>query len=139
MKVKVTKSCINNAVRKDSHHCMIADAIHQADPEAKYVLVDLQSIRWTNLRTRKRYFCLTPTLAQCRLLKFDMGKDVQPFGFTVHPQFTRKVGWHGSPEKLKAIKKRFADGTAKKQPRKYRRPVQQRQFGLRVLIGKATT
>lgn len=131
MKIKVTKPNILNAVRKDSHRCMIADAIHQCDPEAKYVSVDIQQIQWSNLRNRVRYFALTPPKAQLALLAFDSGRDVKPFEFTIHDRFLRQVGWHGDKEVLKKIRKRHAEGKSKKQTKRHYRPRRFREFGLK--------
>ena len=79
MKVDVCKSHIENGVTKDSHACMIADAIKEACP----ILVDLQTIRWTDKDKGVRYTYLTPAVAQHNLLKFDQGKPVAPFTFSL--------------------------------------------------------
>ena len=46
--VQVTPDIINVAARRDSGHCMIADALRLAVPEAQSVSVDLATIRWTD-------------------------------------------------------------------------------------------
>ncbi len=130
MKIKVTKHHIENGTRKDSHHCMIADAIHSADPTAKYVLVDLQSIRWSNLETGQRYTALTPAIAQSKLIAFDTGKKVEPFMFTVHPITFRKVGWKANHPRSTLKKNRSRRKTGKG------RVVKQREFGVRMFVEK---
>lgn len=83
MKIIVTKAYIARAIPKHSRLCMIADAIKGARPQARNILVDLQTIRWTDPTTGTRYFYLTPHLAQQRLLEFDLGRAVQPFTFAL--------------------------------------------------------
>ena len=79
MKVRVLQSHVSHGVQRNSQHCMIADAIKAACPQAQHVLVDLQSIRFSDPVKRIRYTYLTPAVAQQRLLRFDQGKRVQPF------------------------------------------------------------
>jgi hypothetical protein len=91
MKITVTKANITNGRAKDSHTCMIADAIKAACPNATYVRVDLQTIRFSNPAKGKRFLYLTPPLAQQNLLKFDLGKPVKPFSFSLNAPQTRAV------------------------------------------------
>ena len=94
MKIQVSKKNIEEAVRRDSHHCMIADAIKEHIPEAQYILVDAQSIRFSIRKenTRKAYF--TPLIAQRNLIKFDQGEEVKPFEITLNKLADeRPMGW----------------------------------------------
>lgn len=70
----ITASC-----RRDSSHCMIADALQGAVPNAKYISVDLATIRFTDLAAGVRYIYLTPRPAQAALLAFDQGEPADPF------------------------------------------------------------
>lgn len=60
---------------------MIAEAIREANPEWTKILVDLQTIRWTNRRTKMRYIALTPEIAAAALVNFDQGREIEPFSF----------------------------------------------------------
>ena len=62
-KVKITRELIERATQRDSRHCMIAEAIKAANPRYLNISVDLQTIRYTDPRTRKRYTCLTSPIA----------------------------------------------------------------------------
>lgn len=96
MKIKVEKKHIDNGIEKDSHCCMIADAIKEKCPNAQYILVDLQSIRFSDAKKKQRYTYLTPPLAQHNLLKFDMGdKSIKPFVFSLNRPQVREMGWKG--------------------------------------------
>ncbi len=67
---------IKNAVRNDSRHCMIADAIERAYG-ATHVTVDRRAIRFT--QDGRRYVYMTPPLAGDALYRFDTGAPVRPF------------------------------------------------------------
>lgn len=82
-KVTVTPELVERAVQRDSHHCMIAEAIKEQNPHFSRILVDLQTIRWTNTTTGKRYIALTPEEAAARLVDFDQGRPIDPFAFTM--------------------------------------------------------
>jgi hypothetical protein len=45
------------------------------------VYVDLQTIRWSDRKTGKRYTALTPTVAAQLLVDFDQGKPLEPVAF----------------------------------------------------------
>lgn len=127
MKVKITKDCIKNAVKRDSHRCMIADAVRAAVPDARYISVDLQSIRWSNMKSGKRFTAFTPRIGQHKLLDFDQGHSVQPFEMEVTPVSTRKVGWKPNhPTSSRKGKKYKSTG------KKVYRARKERQFGLRM-------
>ena len=75
----VTAEMIEKAIPEDSSHCMIADALRAARPDARAVAVDLATIRFTDPKTRRRLIYLTPIPAQIALLKFDDGQIPEPF------------------------------------------------------------
>lgn len=138
MKIKVTRKHINTAIKKDSHHCMIADAIKEKHPLAQYIQVDVQSIRFSNPKTGKRYIYMTPPIAQMNLLKFDKGdKTLKPFEFTVGKPRHKSIGIR----KDRVLKPR-AGGTEYAKKRKVsgkpKRVVayQEREFGLRKMAVK---
>lgn len=78
--VQVTQEIIDKAQRRDSSHCMIADAVAAAVPNARYISVDLATIRFTDPNAGVRYVYLTPRSAQAALLAFDQGEPTEPFG-----------------------------------------------------------
>lgn len=75
----ITEEIINLALPRDSSHCVIADALKAAVPEARFVSVDLQTIRWTDPATGRRYIYLTPAPLQRLLVNFDQGERPEPF------------------------------------------------------------
>lgn len=79
--IEVTEELIDQAVRGDSGHCMIAEAVKAAYPNARYVSVDLQTIRFSDPTTHERYTYLTPRAAQVALVDFDQGAHPQPMRF----------------------------------------------------------
>lgn len=83
--VKVTQKIINESVQADSSHCMVAEAVKAAYPNAKYVSVDIQTIRFTDKEKGKRYTYLTPRKAQEQIIAFDQGFDDElvPFQMTL--------------------------------------------------------
>lgn len=80
--IEVTADLIEQAKRRDSSHCMIAEAIKLAIPDAKRVSVDLATIRYTD-RKGRRIVHLTPRPAQVALLMFDNGEPLGPFSVSL--------------------------------------------------------
>jgi hypothetical protein len=109
---------IEESARRDSSHCMIADALRAAVPSAKWVSVDLQTVRFTDTTSRVRVVYLTPRRAQEALIRFDQGEKCEPFRFFLRdPQIIplREVNrGHHDPEKTAA-----GDGS---DPRKSAKP-----------------
>lgn len=89
--IAVTREHVENSLEKDSHHCMVADAVHTAVPWAAFVMADIQTIRFSNLKTGQRYIFLTPPAAQKAIIKFDQGKNVSPFEFTLNQGYSRTM------------------------------------------------
>lgn len=77
--VSITAEMIERAKQRDSSHCMIAEGIRLAIPEARNVSVDLATMRFTDRTKGRRYLYLTPSSAQQALINFDQGNEVQPF------------------------------------------------------------
>jgi len=84
MRIDVTQKHIETAFKRNSHHCAIADAVLDYVKDAKYILVDLQSIRWTGKEMEERYIYLTPPIAQNLILKFDRGVKCHPISFQLN-------------------------------------------------------
>jgi hypothetical protein len=84
-RIEVPVEIIERACRRDSRHCMVAEAIQAAKPEWKNISVDLAIIRWTNPRTHQRYTALTPDAIRNAIFAFDQGEPVEPFAFTLMP------------------------------------------------------
>jgi hypothetical protein len=98
---QVSAEQIAKATRKDSSHCMIAEALRDAMPSAEYVSVDLATIRFTDTLAGRRYIYLTPGPAQMALIDFDQGDKVSPF--SVKASAVQMVHT-GAARKAKAIK-----------------------------------
>jgi len=82
--IQVTQDLIDGAKREDSSHCMIAEALKIALPQATHISVDLATIRYTDRRRRERVMILTPPPAQVGLLMFDQAdSDLGPFEFNL--------------------------------------------------------
>lgn len=79
--VQLTDEQIEAAIPRDSGHCMFAEAVKGAFPSAKYVSVDLQTIRFTDSIRGVRYTYLTPRRCQVALVAFDQGIRTEPFRF----------------------------------------------------------
>ena len=79
--IDVTQPIIDQSEEKNSDHCMIADAIRVALPDANAVSVDLMTIRYTDPVKRQRYIYLTPREVQRALINFDQGEHAAPFTF----------------------------------------------------------
>jgi hypothetical protein len=105
--VKVTEDVIEQAERKNSNHCMVADAIKASIPHASSVSVDLATIRFTDPEKRQRYIYLTPYHVQRALIDFDQGVHNQPFNFQL-----RKAA-----QVLESGSRRLPDGTKKRPSR----------------------
>jgi len=83
--IDVTKDIIEKSKTANSSHCMVADAIRAAIPYATHVSVDIQSLRFSDLRTGWRYIALTPRRVQAHILDFDIGKTPPAFQFEFKP------------------------------------------------------
>lgn len=77
--------CIDHAIQNNSSHCMYAESIQEDHPHFRRVSVDLQTIRWTDTRNKRRYFALTPALMQKVLVEWDGGTKPVPHAFGFRP------------------------------------------------------
>lgn len=90
LRVPVTEEIISGACVADSSHCMIADAIRAAVPDARNISVDVQTIRFSLYDWDERIVYLTPRQGQEALLDFDAGETPDPFVMTLRtPMVTR--------------------------------------------------
>jgi hypothetical protein len=127
--LRVNAKTIRESTVADSHQCMIANTIAEQIPNAKYISVDTQSIRYTNVKTGRRHIYLTPPVAQKAILAFDAGKPVKPFTLSLNQGVTRKI-------------RRQPDSAPIKSSRHYARnpkrvmPAREREFGLRKLVSR---
>jgi hypothetical protein len=69
---------------------MIADAVQDARPNARFIAVDLATIRFSE--DGRRYVYLTPRKAQSRLLEYDAGKKPEPFDFRIEDAQVLQAG-----------------------------------------------
>ncbi len=145
MKVSISGKNITESKVKDSHHCMIADAIKTKFPDARYIQVDVQSVRFSLPKKNKRFVYLTPAVAQKNLIKFDQGKKVEPFSFCLTtPARTRPI--RPEPNKTRARKASQAANKRKNRARKkagefkylaknrQRNHQREREFGLKKFV-----
>jgi len=72
---------IETAMTKASGHCMVAQAIKRTFPDVMNVLVDFQTIRFSDKRKGVRYTYLTPANVMAILLAWDQGIKPKPFSF----------------------------------------------------------
>lgn len=138
MKIIVRKEHIEEAKRKDSHHCMIADAI-RTQLGAQFISVDVQSIRYNDPTTRERLIFLTPHIAQNAILRWDRGVMIQPFAFYLERPVKItpiRQKWTGKKSTLQKARKKY-EMTTRKLPRLVKRTKPKvtrfREFGVRKL------
>lgn len=137
MDISVSKTQIGGAKQKDSHRCMIADAISDR-VKGKYILVDVQSIRWSDPKRGKRFTFFTPPVAQRAIIAFDQGRRVKPFRFTLgSPVEVRSMKRIRTGDRVKVQKARAAyEARSKRRTRRSKRTnvaAREREFGVRKL------
>jgi hypothetical protein len=103
--VRITPAIIADAVKRDSGHCMIAEAIRLVRPKATAIAVDLQTIRFSDPQRWCRYTYLTPRRAQEALIAFDQGDPtIEPFTFRLERGQAAPMGGKWAPKKKRAAK-----------------------------------
>jgi hypothetical protein len=84
-RIDVSKEIIESGVRCNGTYCIVNEAVKRTlqkmGLKAKAVFTDLQMIRFSLPEIGKRFLFFCPRSAQVALLKFDQGKDVNPFHF----------------------------------------------------------
>jgi hypothetical protein len=89
--IELTKELIETAKRRDSSHCMIAEAIKEAYPSAQRISVDIITARFSDPDRGLRYTYLMPRRAQVALIDFDQGNEVETCRFRLrNAQVTSK-------------------------------------------------
>lgn len=108
VRLELNEDLIAVSKKADSSHCMIADALKAALPDATHVSVDLQTIRFSDPRRGLRYTYLTPRTAQVALVNFDQGRKVEPFTFQLRGGQVTSAGRRkaGQPKKPTAEKRK---------------------------------
>jgi hypothetical protein len=106
LRVNVTKEQITAAINADSTHCMIAEAIRVAYPNATHVASDISTCRLSDLDKGHRYVYMTPFSAQICLLDFDEGKRPEPFSFLLKNAHVTKAGGTTPKAKERNLKHR---------------------------------
>ncbi|MFI5223779.1 MAG: hypothetical protein ACHQX3_05955 [Nitrospirales bacterium] len=142
MKIIVKKQHIDNARKKDSHHCMIADSLKEMG--VQFILVDTQSIRYSDPDTKERLVFMTPPTAQEMILRWDRGIQIQPFAFELgKPVIIKPMRkrWTGKKSVLKKARAKYdakrrdpmAPRLVKKNLREKPKVTRFREFGVRRL------
>lgn len=84
MRIVLDRETIQNAERRNSYNCMIADGIKQLlNLPGSSVRVDLGHIRIYRPDLNLRFIYMTPVEAQRRLVFFDQGVHVEPWLFHI--------------------------------------------------------
>ena len=98
--ITVTQETIDTAERGDSRACMISVSIGAQVPHATNVLTDAATIRWSNPDKGLRYTYLTPDSVRAALLRFDQGKHLEPFSFTLRGKYVLPSPQQGGKKRL---------------------------------------
>lgn len=135
-RIRITAEHIANAKRRDSHQCMIADAIHDAG--GQFVSVDIQTITFTDRKADRRLTFLTPPSGQEAIVKWDSGKPVAPFNLVLsRPIHTRQVKHYRTTDNVEVIaraRKRYKNRLRRLGIARMGAPVVRfREFGLKRL------
>jgi hypothetical protein len=90
--IKVLDEHIRKSLMANSSHCTVAMAIKSALPDAKFISVDIQSVRFTQDGTRFTF--LTPHLARAIIINTDQDnrEAIQPCEFSMKPVHVAKAG-----------------------------------------------
>jgi hypothetical protein len=81
VRVTVSDVIIEQAVPRDSGHCMVADGISASVPGSTHASADIATLRFSDPEKGLRYIYLTPRSVQEKLIGFDMGLKPEPFSF----------------------------------------------------------
>ena len=114
--VEVTDKMIALSERRNSAHCMVAEAVRESlidlgvDP--KFIAVDIATIRFSDIGRGYRYTYLTPRIAQVALIAFDAGKHTEPFSFQLRVAQVTKMGRQRSGSNKQTMRTRTARDTS---------------------------
>jgi len=132
LKINVKEENVNRACTRNSHCCMIADAVRDRLKWATFIEVDAQSIRFNDRKKGIRYIYLTPPEAQKAIVLFDQGVKVKPFSFHLSQGFMKTRVMRARQKKAKKTSREYKKANPTKKSTK-RTPAFIRQFGLRGL------
>jgi hypothetical protein len=93
--ISILQRHIDEAIEKNSSHCATAEAIKEQVPEARFISVDLQTVRWTDAIKKVRFVFLTPHAIQSGVIvPFDQGEreKCRPVTVTMRPCTVIKSG-----------------------------------------------
>ena len=93
LRIEISDEIIADSVRRNSSHCMIAEAMRRQLPEYyERPSVDLYTAAVTHAGRRLRYSYNLPRQAQLALIDFDQGRVPEPFVFELKRarQITRR-------------------------------------------------
>ena len=87
--ISVLQEDIDLALPAESRHCMIQLAIQRQIPAANHIIVDIQTIRWSDRTKGLRYTYFTPAKVIATMVAWDEGMKPAPFEFELRgPQVT---------------------------------------------------
>jgi hypothetical protein len=114
--VPVEQKHYDHAQERNSSHCAIAMAIADAIPTAKFICVDLQTIRYT--KKGLRYCFLTPHTAQDVIIATDQGEGdkLKPFTLKMRPAQISRAGKRRPQTPTNAELRGTGLGVAREQP-----------------------
>ena len=116
--INVTQEAIDQAVLKDSRHCMIAEAIRLRGASSVNVTAEGASFNFEGTR----YYYPMPAAVAAKLIRFDEGKKVSPFSVVLNGNtgMIRPVAKkaHLSSDTPRPRRKR-GPNKVKKSPRRY--------------------
>jgi hypothetical protein len=113
--ISILQRHIDDAMARNSSHCATAEAIREQVREARFISVDLQTIRWTDAIKKVRYVFLTPHAIQGGVIvPFDQGEreNCKPVTVRMRPCTVIKIGKKRchtpDPEQLRSLGLRVA-------------------------------
>jgi hypothetical protein len=121
VRLEVTAEIITASLARDSTHCMIAETLKRARPDAKSIAVDLATIRFTDSKKGVRYTYLTPRIAQVQLVNFDQGRKPEPFSFVLRGAHVTRKGPTKPPKHMTEKQKQQRTESGRKLNEKLKR------------------
>lgn len=117
-RVLVEQNYIDEAIRAHSGKCMIHDAIRDQVPGATRISVDLQTIRYSVVKSGLRYIYITPPVCVRNLVRWDRGEKISAFPFTLRGPHVTTMERDGK-RVHKLGKRRFIPQTAPQKKKQY--------------------
>jgi hypothetical protein len=123
--IEVTHFDIEQAVRETTAYCVVATAIGRVIPEATFIQVETQTIRFSRSDLGERWVYLTPRAVQEYIVAFDAGDEITPFTVNLRDPAI-------SPVRAKTAKRLTLRGVSKHSSEALQ-PSKTRCYGQRVL------